>query len=812
MTNINFVTSFNESLFVDTSYKFLESVLDKWEPNINLTCYTHDLDLKNYVVPDVKQIDFKSLHDVPDYNTFQKTFTKHNGTEGKTVDYNWKLDALRWSHKVFALTESAFNLVAEHDMLPATTSLGWLIWIDADSYTLKRMTTKDVLALLPEGADVVCLERSDQEYHEGAFIAFNLKSKATQDLLGDLRGAYISGEVFNYREWHDSFIFTRLLTIYKAHGLKVLNLGMNADTKNFSAFEQSPLSSMFLHFQGADASSLKNIRDEKGERFISLSEDTTHDILPSRYTLLSDVMKHYKPEKTILETGTWNGGRAIQMAMTMFEHSDTVHYIGYDLFEEATPETDEEEFNVKAHNKMSAVETRLTDFANIMLKRKSKYFTFELFKGNTRNTLTKKDADFVLLGGGNSFETVQNEYKKLKHNKVIVFDNYYMQDSSERNVIEKYQGVNKVYESIQETKVKEGKEDEEGWTSFDDEDTGIRKLILPSSDDVRGGGIAHLSLILNDPELPQVPKKFRQVPIIVNPRDCVSKDYIRDNIKSNLKMIEHNRFMHRISPHNKTALIVSGGPYLDIKELKDTIKDNPGCKVVCVKHSYNKLLTNGIKPWACVLLDPRPITGTSTHGIVRKDLFKDVDPSTKFFVASMTDPSVTEHLIEKKADIYGWHAFTESLREEDERGVQIVNNQVHLVGELGIPQGSTLITGGTCAAMRAIGIMNTMGFREMHLFGFDCSMEEPTEEQMKETTGAEDEEPKPKYMKVTVNDKDFWTTGELLAMAQDCERSFRDENSSINFTYHGEGTMVAELWKIIESERPLPTFKEVFDD
>ena len=67
-------------------------------------------------------------------------------------------------------------------------------------------------------------------------------------------------------------------------------------------------------------------------------------------------------------------------------------------------------------------------------------------------------------------------------------------------------------------------------------------------------------------------------------------------------------------------------------------------------------------------------------------------------------------------------------------------------------------------------------------------------------------------MNVTVNDTDFWTTGELLAMAQDCERSFRDENSSINFTFHGEGTMVAELWKIIESERPMPTFEEVFDD
>ena len=806
MTNVNFVTSFNESLFVDTSYKFLESVLDKWEPSVNLNCYTHDVDLNNYAVPDVSNINFKSLHDVEDYSNFQKTFKKHNGTEGQTVDYNWKLDALRWSHKVFALTESAFNLVADGD------NPGWLIWIDADSYTLKRMTHKDILSLLPEGADVVCIEREDKEYIEGAFIAFNLNSKSAVDLLGDLRGAYIAGEVFNYREWHDSFVFTRLLTLYKAHGLKVLNLGLNADTSNLTAFEQSPLASMFLHFKGASAASLKNIRDEKGERFVSLPEETTHDILPSRYTLLSDIINHYKPTGTVVETGTWNGGRAIQMAMTMFEYTDKVHYVGYDLFEEATPHTDEEEFNVKAHNKMQAVEKRFTDFANIMLKRKSKYFTFELIKGNTRDTMKKQDADLVLMGGGNSFTTVNNEYEKLNHNKLIIFDNFYMTDSAEKNVIEKYQGVNKVFDSIKEVKIKKGKEDEEGWTNFDEDDTGVRKLILPSSDDVRGGGVSHICLILNDPDLPEVPKKFKQVPIIVNPRDCVSKEYIRDNIKSNLKVIEHNRFMNRISPHNKTALIVSGGPYLDIKELKDTIKKNPGCKVVCVKHSYNKLLTNGIKPWACVLLDPRPITGKSTHGITRKELFKKVDPSTKFFVASMTDPSVTKHLISKKADVYGWHAFTESLREEDERGVQIVNNQVHLVDELGIPQGSTLITGGTCAAMRSIGIMNTMGFREMHLFGFDCSMEKPTDKQMKETTGAEDEDPKPKYMKVTVNDKDFWTTGELLAMAQDCERSFRDANSAINFTYHGKDTMVSELWKVIESERPLPNFEEVFDD
>ena len=61
----------------------------------------------------------------------------------------------------------------------------------------------------------------------------------------------------------------------------------------------------------------------------------------------------------------------------------------------------------------------------------------------------------------------------------------------------------------------------------------------------------------------------------------------------------------------------------------------------------------------------------------------------------MTDPSVTNHLIENNADIYGWHAFTESLRDPEEQKKGIHNNQVILNKELGIPQGSTLITGGT---------------------------------------------------------------------------------------------------------------------
>ena len=67
----------------------------------------------------------------------------------------------------------------------------------------------------------------------------------------------------------------------------------------------------------------------------SLHEDhkVSQDIVPARYAKNAELIRHFKP-KTILETGTWNGGRAIEMALASFENTDTVEYYGFDLFED----------------------------------------------------------------------------------------------------------------------------------------------------------------------------------------------------------------------------------------------------------------------------------------------------------------------------------------------------------------------------------------------------------------------------------------------------------------------------------------------
>ena len=769
---INFVTSFNEEIYTVVGHHLINSIKNNWEPSIKVTGYYHDFNPKNY---SIKDIDLKSLEDLEEYKNYLEVNKEHNGTENNTIEYNWHLDSLRWSHKVFALTEKAFELAEE------SKDAGWLIWIDADSLAKKRLVAKDILNMLPEECDVVykgVRNYPDKTFYlDTSFIAFNLNKKPALDLLGDLRGAYISGELLQYREWHDSFLLERLLNIYKAHGMKIKSLEQIGD--------------YITHFEGVDKVKQLPIRDDKGNRLSALSEDQVSlDIKPSRYQQLADIIRHYKP-KSIIEVGTWNGGRAIEMALAAFENQDEILYRGFDLFEDGTSETDDEEFNLKAHNTQSAVIKRLQDFRAKMMEKK-KVFTFEIGKGNSKEILkdrTDLDADFVLIGGGNSIPTAKSDYDNLKHNPIVVMDNFFREDEDKNNAPEKYQGTNKVIDSL--PKGKKG---------------GVRRWVIPSQDMVRGGGHTHLAAILNGNDIPELPKKILSVPIIVHPRDCVPKDFIKDNIQNNMKLI--TTWLGKFPIHKGNVILVSGGPYLNINKLKQHIKNNPNSKIVCVKHSYPTLINNGILPWACIVLDPRPITGVSTHGIVREELFKKIEKKTKFFVASMTDPSVTKYLIAKGAEIHGWHAYTESLRDPNEQKKAIKNNSVTLNPDIGIPQGSTLITGGTCAAMRALGIFHTMGFRHFDLFGFDSSMEEPTKEQMKETTGAEDEEPRPKYFQVGVGDKNYWTTGELLAMAQDCEKTFKEPPMEMNLNFFGEDTLINALWDIKDKPQ---TFEEKFN-
>jgi len=167
-----------------------------------------------------------------------------------------------------------------------------------------------------------------------------------------------------------------------------------------------------------------------------------------RYDQLLSAIRTKQP-KVILEVGTWNGTRALEMLALC----DGATYYGFDLFEEATRDTDHEEMNVKAHYTQDFVMDRLTGF------------DVHLFKGNTRETLANfnEKVDFVWLDGGHSVETIRSDWENIKRclnpDAWVFFDDYYT--GSEIDT-EKY-GCNLIVKDL-------------------------KHQVLPVSDWVKGGG------------------------------------------------------------------------------------------------------------------------------------------------------------------------------------------------------------------------------------------------------------------------------------------------------------------------------------
>lgn len=531
------VTSFNEEGYEKYGRSMLESVAKHWSSDIDIRIWYHDFDLAEKNPPQSDNISYHNLNDVPDLILFRDSLKDYEPV-------NWRMDAVKFCHKVYALTETCRSLMSDpDDQTPYS-----LLWLDGDTVTTEDVDADWLDNFIDMDADISLLERPVADYAETSFMRFALwpSREAAFNVLEDVRASYDTQEVRGYREWHDGFVFQRIINLHKNHGIRVQNL--SPDAKDLDAFHTSPLAGRLEHFKGA-----------------------------------------------------------------------------------------------------------------------------------------KKDAQ-------------------------------------------------------------------------------------------------------NTP---------KSIPILVQPKDSMPDDYIKNNIVENVRLIE--RWVERCRVNGGRGVVVSAGPSVDYSELHAEYYDGKMVSknhILCVKHTLPEMHKAGIVPWGCLVLDPRPIDGTSTHGVIRKDLFENIDKRTIFFVASMTDPSVTRYLIERGATIVGFHAYSNAIKRvaEDE--------------DFPLDSDTVYITGGTCAATRAVGLLHTLGFREVTMIGLDGSFPEPPDDEKNDKISSHDGKEREKYLSVNLNDINFWTSGELLAMAQDCERLFDKTDLDIEIDFVGEGTLCSETWKN-RKLRPLKDMKDV---
>ena len=363
--------------------------------------------------------------------------------------------------------------------------------------------------------------------------------------------------------------------------------------------------------------------------------------------------------------------------------------------------------------------------------------------------------DAVLMDGPSfAFITTEEEFAKAKNYDVIIVDGLLLKNGVTQDCV-----AQRILKA-----------------------DGRKFMVLPSDDKDGKGNVIHMVAIVRDGlDQPRV-----RVPLRVTPKDCVEKEWLYENIAENLKLIP--TWLERTQVHGLEANIVSGGPNFErdgVEALKANMK-NPN-RIFCVKHSLPMLLRQGIKPYACVVLDPRELEGVSTHGFVRKELFGNLPKDVYYFVASMTHPSVTKFMLEQGVKIVGWHAYSQAA------------------AKYALPKDSFWITGGTCSALRTLMLAHTLGFRTMNMYGFDLCIPEPPVE----VRGDVDNEGRPKYLQVTIgkNKRDFWTTGELVAAMQDVDLIFNQySHQDYELNIYGDGAAL-EIWNQKERKRKKKLFE-----
>ena len=109
---------------------------------------------------------------------------------------NWRYDAFRFAHKVFAIQQAA-----------SVQQTGRLLWIDADCVTFAPVPANLPERMLPDGVALSYLDRGEYP-SECGFVGYNLDHPATMPFINEFAELYLSDRVFvEVPEWHDSYVF-----------------------------------------------------------------------------------------------------------------------------------------------------------------------------------------------------------------------------------------------------------------------------------------------------------------------------------------------------------------------------------------------------------------------------------------------------------------------------------------------------------------------------------------------------------------------------------------------------------------------------
>ena len=688
-----------------------------------------------------------SYHDLKDVGGMWRWIERHaddpkkNGIveRGGKVVRDYRFDALRYCKVVFPLK-----------VLMSDVTVDWLIRLDPDVVFKKPLPMEELERRLEPDRACGYLGRKDWPHSETGFVAFNLK-RGGDRVISKMVDIYETDAIFRLDGWTDCHAFDAARKhVEDHHGPRSRNF--SEGVPGMHVWPRTWLGEYMEHLKGPAA--------KEGVRGLN-------DVPRTNVEQAVHAAANFKP-RSIVDVGGHDGTRLIEMAKASLwaqGAGGTVRAWAVDRVGDPDLRT-----NLEAH---AASEPR---------------FMFEVVRGgwsDLRGT-GLDSADFAYVDGGQEVDVLREDLAALRNCKLVLTPTYFLPeepgsfDTSALGCNSVLDGVAHKIMPVKEVVEHEGKRVVVRTAALGHaltkEGNRVRtKNAVP--DEVIKANVSHS---LKHDEA-YVAKQAEEILARLEEAKKVVAE-----LEPQIAELETRRtvpFARQCRIHDLTAVILSGGPSLmdpnhpghdrnweTVRELRD-VEDH---RVFAVKTCHDLMIyEKGIVPHGCLLLDPRP------H--VPKFVSRP-HPGVTYLAASMCAPETWDLLLEKAEKVVGYNAT-------------VMAGEMEHVAKVMKHKGAIFFGGGSSSGSRGIGLLNGLGFRKFKLVGWDGCVWSEEGLDLKE----QDEAGNAKWIRVTVNGREFLSQPIWLANVQDLEQAMRDR-WDCDYEVLTDG-MAMEVWKRVNRQK-----------
>jgi hypothetical protein len=245
MSEYQIVTTMHSAGYDLYGRKMIDSFLKFWPAEYSMVVYTEGFSLDQSLANNPRLtardlpacspelVSFKQRH--------QHNRKAHGFVEPTRKDPDFAFDAVRFSHKVFALYHAIHN---------RPNGINAIVWLDADTVTHASIPNDFLNSCFPLKPDIgIYYLGRTQQHSECGWMIFNCLNAHMQKFWEMFANQYKLDELFKLNEWHDSYVFDHVRT-YMENTAGMINHNITPGYVRGHPFIDSFLGEYMDHLKG----------------------------------------------------------------------------------------------------------------------------------------------------------------------------------------------------------------------------------------------------------------------------------------------------------------------------------------------------------------------------------------------------------------------------------------------------------------------------------------------------------------------------------------------------------------------------------